>query len=846
MNSLKKIGFYLFVTLSFVAAYFFYRKLKESKKPTVNAISFIPDSCSLYLTSKNLLALNELVNQQNLIIDKLNSNTSFNQYTQLLAYIDSIASKANNQDLFSNNAFHYANYLQNQSWILTFNCPLVSESEEITSFLQSHLKANFNESHYHFNYGKSDVYFLVVKGVVCFSNNQDLLEKVINGKHKQFVRSKEYNIFKQTLESNSQLNVYVHRPFNIKQSKGFNLPTILNNSHFAFNTVFSPDKIKAIGVISPDSNSVLNLLQNQEPGSFDEGDKLPFHLVELKQYYANSFQTILNSTEVFNKAKDSLKYNVEKEFKINISEKLTAFRVNQSIEQNVLIRLKDSALGRSHILMLKDSTYIIGNDNLYKLKSEVQLFEPFIHSLFKFAWLKDESLYLFESKKTAEEVMAMIKTERSLKSNKAIMNCLNQELTEKINFLYYEAPNLNNGNINNYVPLNKTNYQNFKHFVFTCSNSKAGFNARMSLNYEQESSSINGKLIWSCKLDTTSRFTPAAFTNHLTNEKEIVTQDVINQLYLINSKGTIIWKKKINEMIESDIYTVDIFKNNKNQILFSTANYLHLIDRNGNYVQGYPVKLPAKSTNPLSVFDYDNDKNYRLFIACSNNKIYNYTIYGLKAEGYLPFNTEADVTLPLQYVKVGLSDYLVTADIKGNIYTISRKGDGRIGLKNKCVQECKGFYVESANNIQNTFFCYLDEENSSLHKISFTDKKEIYKVKSEEKINTYNFTLVDDNKKKDVCYTSGNKAFAYDFNGSLIFEKICSDNAYYISTFSNENSNKLLISDSLKTVISVLDLNNAKKSIYNSSSNGLIMDIFKNNVYYLIFSDQRNINCTEL
>jgi hypothetical protein len=846
VNSLKKIGFYLFVALSFVAAFFFYRKLKESKKPTVNAISFIPDSCSIYLTSKNLRGLNELVNQQNLIIDKLNSNVSFNQYTQLLAYIDSIASKTTDSDLFSNNAFHFANYQKNQSWILTFNCPSVSGTEEVTSFLQSQLKANFNESHYHFNYGKSDVYFLVVKGVVCFSNNQDLLEKIINGKHKQFVQSKEYAKYKQTLEGNSQLNVFVQTPLSTKESKGFSLPGILENSHFAFNTVFSPDKIKAIGVISPDSNSVLSLLHNQEPGSFEEGEQLPYHLVELKQYYAGSFQSLLNSTDAFNKATDSLKYNVEKEFKLNIADKITAFKINQSIEQNILIRLKDSSLGSSHVLMMKDSVYTIGNDNLFKLKSETQFFEPFIHTPFKFVWMKNENLYFFESKKTAEEVIAMIQSQRNLLSNKGIMNCLEQELTEKVNYLYYEAPNLNNGNINNYIQLNKSNYQNFKNFVFTCTNSKAGFNARMSLNYEQESSSINGKLIWSCKLDTISNYTPAAFTNHLTNEKEIVTQDITNQLYLINSKGSIVWKKKINEAIKSEIFTVDIFKNNKNQLLFSTSNYLHLIDRNGNYVQGYPVKLPARSTNPLAVFDYDNDKNYRLFIACSNSKIYNYTIYGLKADGYVPFSTEAEVTLPLQYVKVGLSDYLVTTDLRGTIYTISRKGEGRIGLKNKCVQECRGFYVESANNIQNTYFCYLDEENSSLHKISFTDKKEIYKVKTDEKIKMYNFALVDDNKKKDVCYTSGNKAFAYDFNGSLIFEKTCSDNVYFINTFTNEHLSKLLISDSSKKILSVLDLNNTKKSIYNSNSSGLVMDIFKNNVYYLIFSGQGYINCTEL
>src|SRR5690606_8602915 len=111
------------------------------------------------------------------------------------------------------------------------------------------------------------------------------------------------------------------------------------------------------------------------------------------------------------------------------------------------------------------------------------------------------------------------------------------------------------------------------------------------------------------------RMQPYGFVNHNTKENELIIQDEANILYLINAKGTILWKKQLNEKITSPIYMVDAVKNKKYQMLFSTKHHIHLIDRNGKYLNNYPAKLPAEATSPLSLLDYDNDKDYRLFIA---------------------------------------------------------------------------------------------------------------------------------------------------------------------------------------------------------------------------------------
>ncbi len=97
--------------------------------------------------------------------------------------------------------------------------------------------------------------------------------------------------------------------------------------------------------------------------------------------------------------------------------------------------------------------------------------------------------------------------------------------------------------------------------------------------------------VWESLLDTAVIIKPALVINHNTQEKEIFVQDASHKIYLINSTGRILWEQTLEGPIMSKIAQVDFFKNGKLQYLFNTADKLHLIDRNGNYVERYPVTL---------------------------------------------------------------------------------------------------------------------------------------------------------------------------------------------------------------------------------------------------------------
>ena len=107
---------------------------------------------------------------------------------------------------------------------------------------------------------------------------------------------------------------------------------------------------------------------------------------------------------------------------------------------------------------------------------------------------------------------------------------------------------------------------------------------------------------------------PVLVKNHLNNQMDIAVQDINNTLYLISNKGTIFWKKKLKGPVLGKIKQVDLFKNGKFQLAFATPYSIEILDRNGNTVKPFPLKFKDEITQPLSLFDYDNNRKYRFLV----------------------------------------------------------------------------------------------------------------------------------------------------------------------------------------------------------------------------------------
>jgi hypothetical protein len=190
--------------------------------------------------------------------------------------------------------------------------------------------------------------------------------------------------------------------------------------------------------------------------------------------------------------------------------------------------------------------------------------------------------------------------------------------------------------------------------------------------------------VWESLMDTSVVIKPVLVVNHNTREKEIFVQDVANRVYLINGTGRVLWKQALEGPILGSVHQVDFYRNGKLQYLFNTAKKMHLIDRNGNYVERYPISFRSDATNSLAVFDYDKSRDYRLFVATEDRKIYVYDIEGNMITGWKFGKTESMVKGEIQHFRIGDKDYIIAID-QNRAYFLDRRGRERIKLKEKLV-----------------------------------------------------------------------------------------------------------------------------------------------------------------
>jgi len=182
---------------------------------------------------------------------------------------------------------------------------------------------------------------------------------------------------------------------------------------------------------------------------------------------------------------------------------------------------------------------------------------------------------------------------------------------------------------------------------------------------------------WESLLDTAISFKPQLVRNHNNGETEIFVQDMANNIYLLNNIGRILWKVKLPEPIISTVYQIDALRNGKLQMLFNTKSYIYVIDRLGNFVNPYPIHLKSPATGSVSLFDYDNNRQYRMMIACEDRKVYVYDGSGKPVDGWSFKQAEHPVQTDVYHFRTGNKDYIVFAD-KYRVYILDRQGRTRV------------------------------------------------------------------------------------------------------------------------------------------------------------------------
>jgi hypothetical protein len=272
---------------------------------------------------------------------------------------------------------------------------------------------------------------------------------------------------------------------------------------------------------------------------------------------------------------------------------------------------------------------------------------------------------------------------------------------------------------------------------------------------------------WETLLDTVAAIKPFFFTNHLTGAREIFIQDMKNNAYLVNAAGRVLWKVPLKERISSAIYLIDYFRNGKYQLLFSGKNFLHLLDRNGNYVERYPVRLRSPATNPLALFDYDNNRNYRLLIAGEDRMIYAYDKSGSVVKGWKPFRTGGTVSSEIAWFRVSGKDYLVISD-ESAVYFLDRTGNKRLTLKEP-VTKARGSAMRLTSGTSPSVVC--SGPDGTVQHIYFDGRVEKFSKRKFSTDHSFDIFDVDSDGFAEYIFIDKGILYLYDHNRSEMFSR---------------------------------------------------------------------------
>jgi len=281
--------------------------------------------------------------------------------------------------------------------------------------------------------------------------------------------------------------------------------------------------------------------------------------------------------------------------------------------------------------------------------------------------------------------------------------------------------------------------------------------------YKQESGTL-----WESKLDTTISSKPNLLTNHNTKALEILVQDNGNKIYLISNTGKIIWTKQLHEKIMSDVIQVDVLKNNKLQMVFNTRSAIYMYDRNGNDMKGFPIPLKSPATNAISILDYENNRDYRIFVASENKRILCFKATGEQVNGFKFDKTIEPVYLPMQYFNMNNMDHLCVVEAKGHIYILNRHVERRMNLQETLPQGIVSFYLEPGKDYAQSYLITADTLGNIV-KVSFTGDKERIKLQSFETSPYFDYKDINNDEIKEYVFLTRNELKIFSQDKSLLF-----------------------------------------------------------------------------
>lgn len=638
---------------------------------TGTLMDFVPEDASLVLKISNFETLQADI-QANSLLSKFDETAPYSFFTEKKAFFKNLHPASQSLLCINkiNDSLSAYTFITKQTKNLFQTDSLKNKSIETLQLDE--------QSFQRITIDKEIAYSAIIDSVFVVSSSQQILQEILKG--------------------NTERNETFKKVFNLPSTNGFtalvrgNKVAINDSTKIAFTSwsaldvAVAPESFTATGItLAADSiPQLLNVFEGQVPQQNDVSALVPTDALGAVSFTFNDAEMFQKKLRSFRGEKETVKTtgifgSVSEVGSIQLKSETALFikSIDAALTNDALARFISS---ESMFREIEISTF-----------SEPKLFQktfaPFINSGTANFVFQLENFFVFtETKSAAEQLISSFQNNNTLKNTSYFENTtkdlstassllilkMQGEFSEAIAGFFNSKSSTAIKNISfDEFPLAALQFsfdRNFAHVTLSCK--EAGATKKSIAGNVSEKFNIT--------LDNAILMDPLLVAGN-NGSSNVVVQDIGNTLYFISENGKILWNKKLNSPILGKIETVEISGGGNKQIAFATADGFYILDRNGKDAKGFPIKFKDKVTQPLSVFDYDNNRNYR-FVIVQGKEVLMYDKNGKTVKGFGFSKAKSNISQAPVHIRIGNKDYIVIAEENGKLNILSRVGKSRVAV----------------------------------------------------------------------------------------------------------------------------------------------------------------------
>jgi len=632
-------------------------------------LEFIPKNASLIIETSNLESLNSSINNSD-FLQKLLKTSAFKSLEEKLKPIAYLNPSNKILICFSendNDSLHYS-VITKFTKNLFVKDSLPNYIEEVLSYKNKSItKSTINNDTF---------YSVVIDSIFIASSSKTIVDQSFNSINNDIELKKIHS----TSANNKTLSIFIKRNTDFMSS--FFVEDSLSLEHFTEYTAIDVELnqnntyFNGITKATDSSKSLINIFKNTKPQINQIQNITPSNSDGFMSFSFNDFNTFNTNLSKFNKKKsisnNTLLFSNIIEVGVIFEDKKRIVVLNSTD----VIATQDALLSEQTIASKYREIDIY---NFSQPEIFANVFMPLIsYNKAKLYCVLDDFFVFANHVETLQNIIANYQNKTVLINTPNFKN-VKEKLSDASSLLQITNTStlktiLNKNIIANYniEDYNTSAIQfiydrNFAHVNGIIEKNKA----KTYLNSVSEELNI--------KLDKAILNTPQFVKNHITKQKEIIVQDVENNLYLISNKGKILWKKQLEGAVLGEIEQIDMYKNGRLQLAFATPNRVYVLNRYGKDVKPFALKFNDKITKPLAIFDYDSRKKYRLLVT-QGKHVLMYDARGKRVNGFKFKSANNIIISKPKHFRIGSKDY-ITLKTKNKFYILDRLGKTRVRPK---------------------------------------------------------------------------------------------------------------------------------------------------------------------